>query len=80
MNAINTQWEDTVDSLSSRMPTATDAAKMQHECAVLKYTCSTLYTANAAEVGILPASVFCILTEHLGKKNLRKLNSPCDEQ
>jgi histone-lysine N-methyltransferase SETMAR len=55
---------------SGAPPTATDELHVNQGNFVLEGTCSISYTAIATEVGISPASVYCILTNSLGKRKV----------
>jgi hypothetical protein len=55
-------------SLAVKLPTsATDECHMEQVKSVLECMCSILCTAVATEVRISPASVYCILTNSLGR-------------
>jgi len=75
--------EDMADAHHNGMPTTVnDVVHMVCVClcarALFKCMCKILCMTTAAEVGILPASMFCSLTKHLGNlKNCAKWITQC---
>ena len=70
VSAIKNCWEEIDDASHSGAPTlVTDERHMERVKSDLDCTSSISCMAIVREVGISPASVYCILTNCLGNKN-----------
>ena len=68
VNDIKNGWAKTEYALHSAAPTSVmDGRHVEQAKSVLEYTRNISCKATATEVRISPASVYCILTNSLGK-------------
>jgi len=71
VNDIKNGWAETECALHCAAPTSVMHERhMEQVNSVLEYTCNISCKAIATEVRISPASVYCILTNSLGKQKV----------
>jgi len=79
--AIKNGWEETDSATCSGTPTlATDEHHMERVKCIPEHTRNVSCRAIATEVGIFPASVYCLLTNSLGKQKIVRVDSTCAEE